>query len=365
MVSRYPNTQVPSTLWYHDHVLGMTRLNVYAGPAGFWLLRSDDPADNPTVAGSGAPAMLPGPAPQTGEPPGTRHFEIPLAIQDRAFQEDGSLFYPDSRAFFDGYAGPYVPDTEVPPMWNPEFFGNCMVVNGRTWPFLDVEPRRYRFRVLNGCNARFLILRVRDPRVAVWKIGNEAGYLPAAMPVRNILLAPAERADLVIDFSRMPLGSTATLLNLGPDSPFGGGGFRPADPRTTGRVMQFRVVLPVPAGLRRPQHTTRTADHAASHSGPCRGAHPLAGAGRGGARPARSRHPDRSEARHLRPVGRAARRGPRPRVARTGHGESSGRRLESSGRSTTSPRTPTPSTSTRCCSRSSTAKARPPDRKTP
>ena len=248
VVSRYPNTQVPSTLWYHDHVLGMTRLNVYAGPAGFWLLRSDDPADNPTVAGSGAPAMLPSPAPQTGEPPGTHHFEIPLAIQDRAFQEDGSLFYPDSRSFFDGYEGPYVPDTEVPPMWNPEFFGNCMVVNGRTWPFLDVEPRRYRFRVLNGCNARFLILRVRDPRVAVWKIGNEAGYLPAAMPVRNILLAPAERADLVIDFSRMPLGSTATLLNLGPDSPFGGGGFRPADPRTTGRVMQFRVVLPVAAG---------------------------------------------------------------------------------------------------------------------
>ena len=70
VVSRYPNTQVPSTLWYHDHVLGMTRLNVYAGPAGFWLLRSDDPADNPTVAGSGAPAVLPGPAPQVGEAAG-------------------------------------------------------------------------------------------------------------------------------------------------------------------------------------------------------------------------------------------------------------------------------------------------------
>ena len=119
-----------------------------------------------------------------------------------------------------------MPDTEVPPIWNPEFFGNCMVVNGRTWPFLDVEPRRYRFRVLNGCNARFLVLRVDDPRVSVWKIGNEAGYLPAALSVRDILLAPAERADLVIDFSRMPMASTATLLNRGPDSPFGGGGFR-------------------------------------------------------------------------------------------------------------------------------------------
>ena len=234
VVSRYPNTQVPSTLWYHDHVLGMTRLNVYAGPAGFWLLRSDDPADNPTVAGTGAPAVLPGPAPQVGEAPGTRHHEIPLAIQDRSFHEDGSLFYPDSREFFDGYDGPYVPETEVPPIWNPEFFGNCMVVNGRTWPFLEVEPRRYRFRVLNGCNSRFLVLRFDDPRVDVWKIGNEAGYLPAPLSVRDILLAPAERADLVVDFSRMPMGSTATLLNRGPDSPFGGGGFRPADPRTTG-----------------------------------------------------------------------------------------------------------------------------------
>ena len=248
-VSRYPNSQVPSTLWYHDHVLGMTRLNVYAGPAGFWLLRSEDPADNPTVAGSGVPAVLPGPAPQTGEAAQTSHHEIPLAIQDRSFHDDGSLFYPDSRAFFDGYSGPYVPESEVPPMWNPEFFGNCMVVNGRTWPFLEVEPRRYRFRILNGCNSRFLILRVDHQPTPIWKIGNEAGYLPAPQRVRDVLLAPAERADLVVDFSVVPFGSTITLLNRGPDSPFGGGGFRPADPRTTGRVMQFRVVLPVPDGF--------------------------------------------------------------------------------------------------------------------
>jgi FtsP/CotA-like multicopper oxidase with cupredoxin domain len=161
-VSIYPNSQVPSTLWYHDHVLGMTRLNVYAGPAGFWLLRSDDAADNPTVAGTGAPAVLPGPAPQPADPAGRSYYEIPLAIQDRSFQTDGSLFYPDSRAFFDTFTGPYVPDSPVPPIWNPEFFGNCMVVNGRTWPYLEVEPRRYRFRILNGCNSRFLVLRVDD-----------------------------------------------------------------------------------------------------------------------------------------------------------------------------------------------------------
>jgi FtsP/CotA-like multicopper oxidase with cupredoxin domain len=245
VVARYPNSQVPSTLWFHDHVLGMTRVNVYAGPAGFWLVRSDDPADNPTVAGSGEPAVLPGPAPRAGEPPGTRHYEIPLAIQDRSFHEDGSLFYPDSREFFDGYSGPYVPESEVPPIWNPEFFGNCMVVNGRTWPHLEVEPRRYRFRVLNGCNSRFLILGVDNRLARVWKIGNEAGYLPAPVKAPRVLLAPAERADLIVDFSRVPLGSRITLVNRGPDAPFGGGGFRVADPRSTGRVMQFRVVLPV------------------------------------------------------------------------------------------------------------------------
>ena len=110
------------------------------------------------------------------------NYAYPLAIQDRSFHDDGSLFYPDSRAFFDGYSGPYVPDSDVPPIWNPEFFGNSMVVNGRTWPFLDVEPRRYRFRVLNGCNARFLILRVDHQPTPIWKIGNEAGYLPAPQP---------------------------------------------------------------------------------------------------------------------------------------------------------------------------------------
>ena len=133
----------------------MTRVNVYAGPAGFYIIRSDDPDDNPTVAG-GAPAVLPGPAPQLGDAAGTRYYEIPIAIQDRSFDLGGGLFYPDNRAFFDAFVGPYIPLTDVSPIWNPEFFGNHIVVNGRTWPFLDVEPRRYRFRVLNGCQSRFL-----------------------------------------------------------------------------------------------------------------------------------------------------------------------------------------------------------------
>src|SRR4029079_8874085 len=139
-----------ATLWYHDHTLGMTRQNVYAGPAGFYLIRGG-PEDAKAHA-------LPGTAPALGDPPGKKYFEIPIVIQDRSFRSDGSLFYPDSRECFDGYPGPYIPNTPIPPIWNPEFFGDMMVVNGRTWPYLVVVRRRYRFRFLNGCNSRFLLL---------------------------------------------------------------------------------------------------------------------------------------------------------------------------------------------------------------
>lgn len=121
--------QAAATLWYHDHTLGMTRANVYAGPAGFYLLRGGD-HDLPR-------GVLPG-----------GRYEIPIAIQDRSFHTDGSLFYPGSRESFDGFAGPYIGTgrSDVPPIWNPEFFANTTVANGRTWPRLEVEPRRYRFR---------------------------------------------------------------------------------------------------------------------------------------------------------------------------------------------------------------------------
>ena len=237
-VFEYPNEQRAATLWYHDHTLGITRLNVYAGPAGFYLLRGG-PADRP---GNG---VLPGPAPALGDRADIRYYEIPLAIQDRSFNDDGSLFYPDSREFFDEFAGPYIPVSDVSPIWNPEFFGNTMVVNGRTWPFLEVEQRRYRFRLLNGCNARFLILQL-DPNLAFWQIGTEGGFLPAPIQLERLLMSPAERADVIVDFTDVPVGTNVVLRNLGPDEPFGGGepgmDFDPADPDTTGQVMQFRVV---------------------------------------------------------------------------------------------------------------------------
>jgi FtsP/CotA-like multicopper oxidase with cupredoxin domain len=238
-IFRYPNAQQPATLWYHDHTIGVTRQNVYAGPAGFYLIRSADPSDNPG-------GMLPGPAPAVSSGAFDRGiYEIPIVIQDRAFNSDGSLFYPDSRAYFDEFAGPYSPASAVPPIWNPEFFGNTMVANGRTWPFLEVEPRRYRFRILNGCNSRFLILKLDTPDVTLWQIATEGGYLAAPVRVQELLLGPAERVDVVVDFSRARRGARITLLNLGPDAPFGGGEFERADPQTTGRILQFRVVVPL------------------------------------------------------------------------------------------------------------------------
>jgi bilirubin oxidase len=113
-----------------------------------------------------APGTLPGPAPKLGDAAGTRYYEIPLVIQDRSFNADGWLFFPDSRDFFGDVTpgGPYIPTTDVSPMWNPEFFGNTIVVNGNTWPTLTVEPRRYRFRLLNACNTRAMLLKiVSDP----------------------------------------------------------------------------------------------------------------------------------------------------------------------------------------------------------
>ncbi len=244
-VFQYPNNQRATTLWYHDHVLGMTRVNVYAGPAGFYLLRGGSD-DLPT-------GVLPGPAPSVGANPFGTYYEIPIAIQDRSFNADGSLFFPDSREFFDGFAGPYIGEgvSDISPIWNPEFFGNTIVVNGRTWPFLNVEQRRYRFRLLNGCNSRFLILDFSNiPGVEVWQIGAEGGFLPAPINITSdhgnrLLLALAERADIVVDFANVPIGNYI-LTNLGPDEPFGGGeppgDFDSADPATTGQVMQFRVV---------------------------------------------------------------------------------------------------------------------------
>jgi FtsP/CotA-like multicopper oxidase with cupredoxin domain len=286
---RYRNDQPAATLWYHDHALGMTRNNVYAGPAGFWIVRGglyDGAIDNVT-AGKPA-AVLPGPAPVAadslaalntpGDPVRNAIREIPIAIQDRSFNADGSLFYPDSRAFFDGYPGPYTGSTpvstDIAPIANVEAFFNTMVVNGNTWPVMNVAPALYRFRLLNGCNSRMLNLTLRNPvdnsELPFYQIGAEQGFLPAVVeiktgfstplpgdgtipaPVANpdpthveraLLMGNAERADVIVDFRNLPNGTVIRMLNYGADSPFGGFpiGAAIADDNTTGQVMQFVI----------------------------------------------------------------------------------------------------------------------------
>ncbi|MRS12386.1 MAG: twin-arginine translocation signal domain-containing protein [Actinobacteria bacterium] len=253
-IFQYPNENRASTLWYHDHALGMTRLNVYAGPAGFFILRGGDDGDvSVKDSRTGAAAVLPGPAPAEGDSAGIRYYEVPIAIQDRAFNEDGSLFYPGDRAFFDEIAGPFIPEPGgFSPIWNPEFFGNTIMVNGATWPYLEVERRRYRFRFLNGCQSRFLVLDFGAIDGArVWQIGNEGGFLSGPVSISSatgagrLVMGLAERADMIVDFTDVPEGEYV-LKNVGPDEPYRGGepgaDFEPANSETTGQVMQFRVV---------------------------------------------------------------------------------------------------------------------------
>ncbi len=254
----YRNDQRATALWYHSHELGMTRTTIYTGLTGLYLLRGGS-TDLPA-------GVLPGPAPGVHDPASLAHYELPLIIQDRSFNADGSLFFPASRGFFGDTPpdGPWIPKTDVPPIWNPEFFGNTIVVNGNTWPVLAVEPRRYRFRLLNASNARTLILKIAtDPLAArparaalpIWVIGSDGGFLPAPVSAGSVPLGVAERYDVVVDFTGVPVGSSLYLINEGPDEPFGGGtpgtDFEPADPGTTGQVLKF-VVTP----LRSADHST-------------------------------------------------------------------------------------------------------------
>jgi len=285
--SSYRNDQPSAALWYHDHTLGMTRNSVYAGPAGFWVIRAAGGGEDGLVSGT-----LPAPAPKRGEtfeevnlPPGRNKYrEIPLLIQDRSFNRDGSLFYPKDRAFFQNLPpsklkipllGGRIKDTDIPRIWNPEAFFDVMVVNGVSWPMLDVEPDTYRFRMLNGCNSRTLNLALwqvnaegeKLAAVPMYIIGGDqslnsdvvsvteseallynssaSGPFPIPKPAGEcLLLAPAYRADVLISFPVLPEGTLFQLFNTAPDQAFGGfpiADDKKADPDTTGQVMHFRI----------------------------------------------------------------------------------------------------------------------------
>ncbi len=214
----YPNDQPATTLWYHDHALGLTRMNVMSGLAGFYLLR-----DAKDLLG----LMLPSGA-----------YEVPLAIQDRTFKSDGSFLFPDDQAT----------NPDVHPYWSPEFFGNTIMVNGLVWPNMDVQKTSYRLRLLDGSNARFYTLSfVANPDSATptvvpfTQIGTDGGYMKSAVKLTELTMAPGERADVIVDFSGLPTGTKILMKNTA-NAPFPDGSPEAnADPQTTGQIMQFTV----------------------------------------------------------------------------------------------------------------------------
>jgi len=253
---RYNNAVPAGNLWYHDHALGLTRLNVYAGLAGFYFVRDDIDTglpDNPL----GLPAFP---------------YELAYGIQDRMFTDKGALFYPAFPG--DPFYDDFITDegAELPPDLFPgggptalaEFFGDHMVVNGKIWPKTDVEPRNYRMHLLNGTDSRFLVIQfvavdasVTDPNdlsastpLDFWVIGSDQG-LGTPAQTDTLVIEPGGRYDVVVDFSQVPFGSRVILKNLGGDAPFGGAFGDDLDPedlfpnRQSDRIMAFDVVVPL------------------------------------------------------------------------------------------------------------------------
>ena len=261
----YDNNVPAGNLWYHDHALGITRLNVYAGMAGFYFVR-----DNNDTGLPGNPLFLP-----------AWPYEKAYAIQDRMFLETGELFYPaypGDPAYADFITGEDV--TLEPPQFpdNPnmvegfngggptalaEFFGDHMVVNGLIWPKEDVERRNYRMHLLNGCDSRFMVIRFRQAAslssedldaagapLSFTVIGSDQGLATAATEgVTQLVFEPGSRYDIVFDFAQVEINSRIIMENFGWDAPFGGDFGEEPDPddvfpnRQTDRIMAFDVIL--------------------------------------------------------------------------------------------------------------------------
>jgi spore coat protein A len=222
-VLRYPNAQEAAPIWFHDHLLGGTRINVYCGLAGAYVIT--DPSL--TLPAGLTPVGL-------GD-----ELLIPLVIQDRTFDVNGEIILPNAGI------------NPEHPYWVPEFIGDAICVNGKVWPYLDVQPKRYRFLIINGSNARAYELFLVNPVTKtmgppLWQISTDGGYLdtpvkidPNAPKGQQTVLAlmPGERAGIIIDFAGF--GGQNLILRNGARAPYDKG--TPPNGMTVGRIMQFRV----------------------------------------------------------------------------------------------------------------------------
>ncbi|MDH3753180.1 MAG: multicopper oxidase domain-containing protein [Acidimicrobiia bacterium] len=249
----YDNSQPAGTMWYHDHALGITRLNVYAGMAGFYIVRDD--VDTGVL---GNPLDLP-----------AFPYEAAFAIQDRMFMDNGELFYPafPGDPFYADFItgeGAILPPDVFPgggPTALAEFFGDHMVVNGKIWPKMDVEPRNYRLRFLNGCDSRFLAVQffevpagATDFSTVVQQldftvIGSDQGLASSATTVDTLLIETGSRYDLILDFDNVTPGNRVIMKNIGGDEPFGGDIPGVQAFGETDRIMAFDVTLPLDPGV--------------------------------------------------------------------------------------------------------------------
>jgi FtsP/CotA-like multicopper oxidase with cupredoxin domain len=253
----YGNDQPAGNLWYHDHALGITRLNVYAGMAGFYFVRDaldTGLPDNPL----GLPAVV----------DADHQYELAYAIQDRMFTAGGDFFYSafPGDPFYDDFItgeGAILPKEIFKgggPTALAEFFGDHMVVNGKIWPKTDVEQRNYRVHLLNGTDSRFMVIQLRiveadatswstsDSLLPFTVIGSDQGLANSATPVDTLVFEPGGRYDIIVDFSDASLaGKRVIVANIGGDAPFGGdfgGDLDPGDlfpDRQTDRIMAFDV----------------------------------------------------------------------------------------------------------------------------
>jgi spore coat protein A len=245
------------SLWYHDHALGITRLNVYAGLAGFFFVR--DQYD--TGAHQENSLNLPGLDRDTGN-----LYEVALAIQDRYFTDKGEFFYPaypgdpSYADFITGEGAALPPDIfkKGGPTALAEFFGDHMVVNGKIWPKMDVEPRNYRLRLLNGCDSRFLAVqffevpttdtdftRAVSGPLDFTVIGSDQGLASSPTTVDALLVETGSRYDIIVDFKKVTPGNRVIMKNIGGDEPFGGDIPGPQVFTETDRIMAFDVSLPL------------------------------------------------------------------------------------------------------------------------